>query len=203
MKRSYILLIFALVAVVLAFTYAKSYLSRLESDDARIKQEISQRQIVDSLRLTYQMLANEHTEDLQNRYDSLLEESDALIYALESQLDLYINSEFDPAVDSMGAASGDSSAVDMAEAGDSSIAADADSLRIRTAPEEYEIYVTYLEKALALPKDLSSYEKKVATKQIRRDLMNEFELEREELNSILVKVRTRNEVRADSANAES
>ncbi|MBU2625325.1 MAG: hypothetical protein KKG33_07175, partial [candidate division Zixibacteria bacterium] len=59
MKKAYILLIAVLVVVVLGFTYARSYLSRLESEDIRIKQRISQTQLMDSLRTTYQSMARE------------------------------------------------------------------------------------------------------------------------------------------------
>ncbi|MBU1470802.1 MAG: hypothetical protein KJ723_08965 [candidate division Zixibacteria bacterium] len=184
MKKAYILLIAVLVVVVLGFTYARSYLSRLESEDIRIKQRISQTQLMDSLRTTYQSMARETSAELQRRYDSLADESTVLIYALESQLNLILYPELDPI------AGGDTADVGATNVSGNDTSATVESADIIT-PAEYEIYLTYLEKSVALPKDLSSYERKVAVRDIKNTLMRQFSVGDEDMAAILKKLRER------------
>ncbi|MBU1319763.1 MAG: hypothetical protein KKH67_11290 [candidate division Zixibacteria bacterium] len=184
MKKAYILLIAVLVVVVLGFTYARSYLSRLESEDIRIKQRISQTQLMDSLRTTYQSMARETSAELQRRYDSLADESTVLIYALESQLNLILYPELDPI------AGGDTADVGATNVSGNDTSATVESADIIT-PAEYEIYLTYLEKSVALPKDLSSYERKVAVRDIKNTLMRRFSVGDEDIVAILKKLRER------------
>ncbi|MFH1893678.1 MAG: hypothetical protein ABIK83_13465 [Candidatus Zixiibacteriota bacterium] len=184
MKKAYILLIAVLVVVVLGFTYARSYLSRLESEDIRIKQRISQTQLMDSLRTTYQSMARETSAELQRRYDSLADESTVLIYALESQLNLILYPELDPI------AGGDTADVGATNVSGNDTSATVESADIIT-PTEYEIYLTYLEKSVALPKDLSSYERKVAVRDIKNTLMRQFSVGDEDIVAILEKLRER------------
>ena len=172
MRRAYIILIAILIGVVIAFVYAKSYINRLEVSDIELKHDISRKGLIDSLDQVYQRLLADSTADLRQQYEDLKDESDALLYALESQLDLYINREYDPLhqADSVDDKSGDESLIE---------------------PSEYEIYISYLENTLELPKDLSSYEKRVEITELKEKLMKKFSLDKSELEQILVKVRKR------------
>lgn len=184
MKKAYILLVAALVIIVLAFTYAKSYLSRLEAEDIRIKEKIERTKLIDSLRTTYAAMTRESNADLQHRYDSLAEESSALIYALESQLDLYLYPEFDPA-NTMDSVEGDKTT-----SGVGGTETSVDSSRV-ISPTEYEVYLAYLEKSLDLPRDLSAYERRVAVREIKDKLMKKFSMSKKELSAVLSKMRGR------------
>ena len=186
MKKSYFALIAILIVVVLAFTYAKSYLSRLETNDIKLKYEINRRELVDSLGQVYKLMLKENSADLRTRFDSLLQESDAFVYALESQLDLYINPEYDPLLygfDSLG------NTDESQPTPDTSIQ-DITEIEIKKlTPSDYEIYITYLEMSLDLPRDLSQYEKQVAAREIREKLLKRFSLSEQDLDKILTRIR--------------
>jgi len=182
MTKAYIVLIAILVVVVLAFTFAKSYLSRLDADDILMRHKINSQELVDSLRHTYEQMLKDNSADLQRRFDSLSSESDALIYTLESQLDLYISREYDP-LQQM-----DSSSVATAAIAHQADEAASDLV----TPSEYEIYIAYLEKIQELPKDLSSYEKQVEVTDIIKKLMDQFSLSEKDLKDVLLKLRQRN-----------
>lgn len=181
MKRAYIILAVILIGVVIAFVYAKSYINRLKVSDIELKHEISRKGLIDSLDQAYQHLLTDSTADLRRRYEDLRDESNALLYALESQLDLYINQEYDPLLQT------DSSAKAMLDS-NVGISGD-DELMLR--PVEYEIYISYLENTLEFPRDLSSYEKKIEIGELKEKLMSKYSLDKSELEQILVKVRKR------------
>jgi hypothetical protein len=202
MKRSYYLLIGVLVVVVLAFTYAKSYLTNLESRDTRVKREIVRRQVVDSLQQVYDRLLVQKDRALQERYDSLLSQSNEIVYTLESQLNLLLNPEYDPARYERDVTGIDSTVASLGLTESGSVAAEGVQRSDEgggaasiggASPKEYEIYIAYLEKTLALPKDLSSYEKKVSLKEVRNTLMTEYSLTEEELDGLLLRFRERAE----------
>ncbi len=187
MKKAYVILIAVLIVVVAAFTIAKSYLSRLSADAIILTQELKRQELVDSLHHTYRQMLAENRSDLQIRFDSLCAESNAMIYALESQLDLYINSEYDPLRqgDSVGnwrSLSGNESDVEAKSA----------------APIDYEIYIQYLEMVTRLPGDLSSYEKRVEVSEIKKQLMKSFSIDSAELEKALVGMRERGRAMAES-----
>ncbi len=214
MKKAYILFIGLLILIVLAFTYAKSYLSRLESDDLRIKTELGRRQLIDSLQQTFEMMAIDRTGDIQHRYDSLVRESDALIYALESQLDLYLNPEYDPVAsvadpdpegqeDEPNSVRADSNVVLAPDTSKSltvdSAASIKDAWESEITPREYEVYLAYLERVVSLPKDMTSYEKKVAYDEAERNLAAEYSVTKDDIRKILKKLR-KNSIRGRSKN---
>jgi hypothetical protein len=212
MKKAYFLLIGLLILIVLAFTYARSYLSRLESDNLRIKTELGRRQLIDSLQQTFEMMALDRTGDIQRSYDSLVRESDALIYALESQLDLYLNPEYDPVAsvadpvedpdlrgdpeaqdDKPDSVRADSNGVIVPDTSKSlaadSVASIKDAGESDIIPHEYEVYIAYLDRIAGLPKDLTSYEKKVAYDEAERNLAAEYSVTRGDIRKILKKLR--------------
>jgi hypothetical protein len=182
MKKSYALLITILVVVVLAFTFGKGYLSRLDTSDRLLKQKLSREELSDSLSKTYEQMLGDNSTDLQARFDSLRNESDALIYSLESQLDLYISQEYDPLLQQNSSGDTDVTASDDARA---------DLTGMIVTPSEYEIYIAYLERIKDFPKDLSSYEKRVEVGEVKRKLMKQFSLSRKDLDRVLLKLRQR------------
>jgi hypothetical protein len=181
-RKSYALLIAILVVVVLAFTFGKSYLSRLDTSDRLLKQRLGRQELIDSLSQTYKRMLEDNSTDLQARFDSLRIESDALIYSLESQLDLYISQEYDPLLQQDSTGDRDVTASDDARA---------DSAGIIVTPSEYEIYIAYLESIQDFPKDLSSYEKLVEVGEVKKELMKQFSLSKEDLDRVLLKLRQR------------
>lgn len=183
MRRAYAVLIAVLVVVVIAFTFARSYLSRLGASHATLQQEIRRQELIDSLHATYEKMLQSDSSHLKEQFDSLCAESNALIYALESQLDLYINREYDLLLqtDSSGHSDLSASSNDVTDEY-------ADSL---LTPTEYEIYIAYLEMNLRLPKDLSSYEKKVETREVKKELMERFSISDDQLEEVLLKARQR------------
>jgi hypothetical protein len=182
MRKSYALLIAILVVVVLAFTFGKSYLSRLDTSDRLLKQRLSRQELIDSLSQTYEQMLEDNSAGLQTRFDSLRNESDALIYSLESQLDLYISQEYDPLLQQ--GSFGDS---DLTASGN----ARANSTGMIVTPSEYEIYIAYLENIQDFPKDLSSYEKRVEVREVKKKLMKRFSLSSEDLDRVLLMLRQR------------
>jgi hypothetical protein len=179
MTRAYVLLIVILVVVVLAFTFGKGYLSRLDTSDTILKQKLDRQELVDSLNQTYEQILEDNSTDLQTRFDSLRDENEALIYSLESQLDLYISQEYDPLLQQN---SSGEIADDIAKA---------DPASIVVTLSEYEIYIAYLEKVLDFPKDLSPYEQRVEVGEVKKRLMKQFSLSREDLDKALLKLRQR------------
>lgn len=182
MRKSYALLIAILVVVVLAFTFGKSYLSRLDTSDRLLKQKLSRKELIDSLSHTHEQTLEDNSADIQARFDSLRNESDALIYSLESQLDLYISQEYDPLLQQDSSGNTDVTASDGAWA---------DSTGMIVTPSEYEIYIAYLESIQDFPKDLSSYEKRVEVREVKKKLMKQFSLSRKDLDNVLLKLRQR------------
>lgn len=181
MKRAYIVLAVVLIGVIIAFVYAKSYINRLKVSDIELKHEISRKGLIDSLDQAYQQLLTDSTGDLRQRYEDLRDESNALLYALESQLDLYINQEYDPLLQI------DSSAKAMHDSNEDTSSGEEPAIK----PAEYEIYISYLETTLEFPRDLSSYEKAVEVGELKNKLMDKYSVEKSELERILVKVRKR------------
>ena len=182
MRKSYALLITILVVVVLAFTFGKGYLSRLDTSDRLLKQKLSRQELSDSLSKTYEQMFEDNSTDLQARFDSLRNESDALIYSLESQLDLYISQEYDPLLQQDSSGDTDVTASDDART---------DSTGMIVTPSEYEVYIAYLERIKDFPKDLSSYEKRVEVGEVKKKLMKQFSLSRKNLDRVLLKLRQR------------
>ncbi len=190
MRKSYALLIAILVIVVLAFTFGKSYLSRLDTSDRLLKQRLGRQGLIDSLSQTYEQMLEDNSTDLQARFDSLRNESDALIYSLEPQLDLYICQEYDPLLQQDSSGDTDVTASDDARA---------DSTGMIVTPSEYEIYIAYLESIQDFPKDLSSYEKRVEVGEVKKRLMKQFSLSRKDLDNVLVKLRQRSKAAEKSS----
>ncbi len=188
MKKAYILLIVILLVVTAAFIYAKIYINDLEARNTEIKLEMSHRGLVDSLHQAYERMNVQKTADLRRAYDSLRIESEDLLYTLESQLDLYLFDQLESDEEPVAVAATDSSV-----SADTAAMADAarDSTLIR--PVEYEIYIAYLERIMALPKDLSDYERRVAVREVKSKLEESYALSEKELKQILVKLRTRDE----------
>lgn len=187
MKKVYILLIVILLVVTAAFIYAKIYINNLEARDTEIKLEMRHRGLVDSLHLAYERMNEQKTADLRRAYDSLRTESEDLLYALESQLDLYLFDQIESDEEPMAEPGADS----VANADTAAVAAVEDSTLIK--PIEYEVYIAYLERIMALPKDLSDYERRVAVREVKSKLEESYALSEKELKDILVKLRTREE----------
>jgi hypothetical protein len=181
MKRAYIILAVILIGVIVAFVYAKSYINRLKVSDIELKHEISRKGLIDSLDQAYQQSLTDSTGDLRQRYEDLRDESNALLYALESQLDLYINQEYDPLLQM------DSTAKAMPDSNEGTSRSDEPAIK----PAEYEIYISYLENTLEFPGDLSSYEKAVEVSGLKKKLMAKYSVDKSELEQILIKVRKR------------
>ena|GEM_PF-4049715 len=190
MTKPYALLIAILVVVVLAFTFGKSYLSRLDTSDRLLKERLSRQELIDSLSQTYEQMLEDNSTGLQDRFDSLRNESDALIYSLESQLDLYISQEYDPLLQQDSSGDTDATLSDEVSA---------DSISVIVTPSEYEIYIAYLESIQDFPKDLSSYEKLVEVGEVKKKLMKRFSLGRKDLNNVLLKLRQRSKDAAKSS----
>ena len=188
MKKAYILLIVILLVVTAAFISAKIYINKLEARDTEIRLDIRHQGLVDSLHLVYERMNEQKTVDLRRAYDSLQIESEQLLYALESQLDLYLfdqmesdNDAEEPSIDTVAEVTGDE--YEEVEAVDSAY----------IKPIEYEVYIAYLERILNLPGDLSDYERRVAVREVKSRLEDKYDLSGEELKKLLVKLRTRDE----------
>ncbi len=182
MKKAYLILVLLLLAVIAAFTYAKVYINNLEARDTELKLRFERKALVDSLQAVHSRLVASETADLSRAYDSLRLESEQLIYALESQLSLQIDwqeseTEYGPPVPS--ALAHDKSAKAVVAGGSD------------MQPGEYAVYIEYLEKLLEFPGDLSAYERKVAIKELKGNLRERFQLSAPELDSLLVRMRSR------------
>jgi len=187
MKKAYVLLIVILLVVTAAFIYAKIYINNLEARDTEIRLDIHHKVLVDSLHHVYERMNEQKTVDLRRAYDSLRVESEQLLYALESQLDLYLFDQMESDEDQNVEVSDDAGLDTLDNADEAAV----DSAYIK--PIEYEIYIAYLERIMDLPPDLSDYERRVAVREVKSKLENRYEMSEKELKSLLIKLRTRDD----------
>jgi len=61
-------------------------------------------------------------------------------------------------------------------------------------PEEYAVYIAYLEKVIEFPKDLSKYERKVAIQEVKSGLRKRYNLTKSSLDCVMVKMRNRDDI---------